>query len=173
LENKTLDARHLLFDIDQFLQTIPPAEWRRRAADAIPLGDMPLRTVKTVLQQVVAHFGEAVYEELTLIDRPENSFVYQYLFRLLNNARSVNVPAESSLSRQASQQSSSLSPKSAITEEVQTAGKAASSISATPTRLDDTRLNNALKDIFDKIGNAQKSKEGIAELYQFQKQHPE
>lgn len=51
---------------------------------------MPLRTVKTVLQQVVSVFGERVYDELGLIDMPENSFVYAYLHRLLNSPKGAN-----------------------------------------------------------------------------------
>lgn len=42
-----------------------------------------------------------------------------------------------------------------------------------PGRSADIEMNLALKAIFDKIGNAQESKKGIAELYEFQKQHPE
>ncbi|KAH8917187.1 ARM repeat-containing protein, partial [Atractiella rhizophila] len=87
LESEALDPKVLLLDIDQFLQVIPPAEWRRRSTDNVPLADMPLRTVKTILQQVVSVMGDAVYDELSLIDSPENSFVYQYLFRLLNNSK--------------------------------------------------------------------------------------
>jgi cytoskeleton-associated protein 5 len=82
----------LLQDIDDFLASTPPAEWRRRATDSIPLGDMPLRTVKTILQQVVVVYKEGVYDKLELIERPENSFVYQYLFRLLNNTRTSGAP---------------------------------------------------------------------------------
>ncbi|SGZ22076.1 BQ5605_C022g09426 [Microbotryum silenes-dioicae] len=88
LESRALSAPRLLRDINQFLTTTPPAEWRRRAADNIPLADMPLRTVKTILQQVVSVFGEAVFDELEEIDSAEDSFVYQYLFRLASSPSS-------------------------------------------------------------------------------------
>ena len=180
LEDRTLDARRLLFDIDRFLQAIPPAEWRRRASDDIPLGDMPLRTVKTILQQIVATFGESVYEELVLIDKPENSFVYQYLFRLLNNSRSMSIPAASD---KLSRQSSTISQddgviKSKLVDDAmhQITKNGNGELSArggmSPGRSNDIEMNQALKEIFDKIGNTQESKNGIAELYEFQKLHP-
>ena len=200
LEDESLDARRLLLYIDGFLTVVPPAEWRRRASDNIPLGDMPLRTIKTILQQVVANFGDAVYDELALIDRPENSFVYQYLYRLLSNSRQASSAGSSSapLSRQSSTLSQFAAGPSAYTMSRQSTtgsqiinGKAMSpslngasaSVSASPSmqsagttspgRSNDIEMNLALKEIFDRIGNAQESKKGIAELYEFQKQHPE
>lgn len=160
---------------------------------------MPLRTIKTILQQVVAAFGDAVYEELSLIDRPENSFVYQYLFRLLNNSRQVSTEAGAAggasgemLSRQSStisQASSTLMGKQRSIDAVahqgssrtpSTNGGAASpalggpsALQASPGRSADIEMNLALKAIFDKIGNSSESKAGIAELYAFKKQHPE
>lgn len=187
LEDGSLDAKKLLLDIDRFLQAIPPAEWRRRASDNIPLADMPLRTVKTILQQVVSTYGEAVYDELALLERAESSFVYQYLFRLLNNSRTV--PAvEAASPALMSRQSSTIShtsvsvsnrhvkegtedsrPSSQADVKIVSAGMA----TVSPARSNDIEMNLALKEIFDKIGNAQESKKGIAELYEFKKQHPE
>lgn len=159
---------------------------------------MPLRTIKTILQQVVAAFGDAVYEELSLIDRPENSFVYQYLFRLLNNSRQVSTEADSAGGQMLSRQSSTMSTASSTlmgrkqsdnetasslrqgasrTTTATSNGSASPAVSGpaaqSPGRSADIEMNLALKAIFDKIGNAQESKKGIAELYEFQKQHPE
>jgi cytoskeleton-associated protein 5 len=186
LEDGSLDAKKLLLDIDQFLQAIPPAEWRRRASDNIPLGDMPLRTVKTILQQVVGTFGDSVYDQLSLLERPENSFVYQYLYRLLNNSRSVVAPEASGSSEQLSRQSSTMSHSGPARARAGTNGSAgpvgntpshnggiAGGAPMSPGRSSDIEMNLALKDIFDKIGNAQESKKGIAELYEFRKLHPE
>lgn len=185
LEDGSLDPKILLLDIDRFLQAIPPAEWRRRASDGIPLSDMPLRTVKTILQQVVATYGESVYEELALLDKAENSFVYQYLFRLLNNSRSVSESLSAASNPKAlmatpskSSSNSHLTRRSAESDingdhTAADGSAAAGSIVMSPTRSNDIEMNLALKDIFDKIGNAQASKVGIAELYQFKLQHPE
>lgn len=124
LEENTLDPRRLLLDIDDFLNTTPPAEWRRRATDNVPLGDMPLRTVKTILQQIVSVKGEGVYDELALVDTPENSFVYQYLFRLLNNSKTLDGAddAGSSRARSLSQPRIGGSPQSSRTNSTITLG---------------------------------------------------
>jgi hypothetical protein len=39
--------------LEEFLQVISPKEWRLRAARKVPLGDMPLRTVKVLIQHAV------------------------------------------------------------------------------------------------------------------------
>lgn len=148
---------------------------------------MPLRTVKTVLQQVVATYGDSVYDQLSLLDKAETSFVYQYLFRLLNNSRSVpasdsavdverpsSTATRSSIFRKTRTPSEiNHNPKNqeAATPEMSSPSSASTAMS--PTRSSDIQMNLALKDIFDKIGNAQESKRGIAELYQFKLQHPE
>lgn len=54
LDNETLDSVVLLRVIEDFLRALPPTEWRRRAQSGVPLGDMPLRTVKVMLQHIVS-----------------------------------------------------------------------------------------------------------------------
>lgn len=105
LEARQLSAPRLLRDINIFLVMIPPAEWRRRATDNVPLADMPLRTVKTILQQIVSVYGEQVFDQLEEVESAENSFVYQYLFRLASNTGTGAVEA-ARLSRQPSSSSS-------------------------------------------------------------------
>jgi cytoskeleton-associated protein 5 len=39
--------------IEEFLQVITPKQWRIRAAKKVPLGDMPLRTVKVLIQHTI------------------------------------------------------------------------------------------------------------------------
>ena len=94
LENHSLSPARLLRVINDFLVAIPPAEWRRRATDGIALADMPLRTLKTILSAVVSVCDKKVTEELYEIEEAENSYVYHYLVRMLNN--SANGPPPSS-----------------------------------------------------------------------------
>ena len=182
LQDGSLDAKHLLLDIDTFLLAVPPAEWRRRATDNIALGDMPLRTVKTILQQVVNTFGDDVIDELALIPNRENSFVYQYLYRLLSNSRFGDTAISAALSRQGSTTSTASSLMNRQTSNLASASprlqRAPSSNSrpATPPQSppsNDVEINHALKDIFDMIGVASESKKGISALHEFQKAHPE
>ena len=205
LENQQLRAPRLLSDINQFLITIPPAEWRRRANDDIPLADMPLRTVKTILQQVVSVMKEKVFNELDEIDQAENSFVYQYLYRLANQLSGGETALRAeALARKAS--ASSLG--SATREEAGSAKASTDSSSAQSTSVagpahppasspggTDIAVNQRLKEIFELIGDPSHSrsvspdkvslppypfvlillgpKQGIAALYEFQKDHPE
>lgn len=53
LEKQDLDPVELFPAIEHFLQSIPPNEWRARATNKVPSGDMPLRTIKVVIQHVV------------------------------------------------------------------------------------------------------------------------
>lgn len=53
LNKGTLDAVELFPAIEQFLQSIPPNEWRQRAQNRVPVGDMPLRTTKVIIQHIV------------------------------------------------------------------------------------------------------------------------
>lgn len=84
LQDDLVEPQQLLVDLEHFLQAIPPAEWKRRAADGVPLADLPLRTIKVILTHYANVFGEDALAKLELVSEPENSFVYSYLIRLLN-----------------------------------------------------------------------------------------
>ncbi|KAH9818609.1 armadillo-type protein [Melampsora americana] len=193
LEDGTLDPRILLGDIDDFLVSIPPAEWRRRANDNVPLADMPLRTVKTILQQVVTIYGEGVYEAVSALKNPQDTFVYQYLFRLLNNSKAA--AGEPPVSQPA-RRPVPLSPELAIAPRATVSSAMQQSPSRSPSRsrqssapsidsngpkqspgpLDhfgEVNINNLLTEVFAKIGSPTESKKGIQELYQLLKLHPE
>lgn len=79
-----LEPIALLRIIEDFLQALPPTAWRKRAQTKVPLGDMPLRTVKVIIQHVVSKYGgERVYDQLSAaFDEPENTHAYAYIFRL-------------------------------------------------------------------------------------------
>lgn len=53
LTDNKLDAAELFPAIEHFLQSVPPNEWRARATNKVPCGDMPLRTIKVIIQHVV------------------------------------------------------------------------------------------------------------------------
>lgn len=167
LEDGSLDTRVLLKDIDDFLVAIPPAEWRRRANDNVPLADMPLRTVKTILQQVVSTYGESVYDMLSLIDNPDQAFVYQYLFRLLNNSRTAASEAPSRGSTLRRLPSSPAPPVAAAkpATPAQTNGHGHEQHVSSPSAprpngdsVSEVDLNNHLTEVFAMIGNPTESK---------------
>jgi len=94
LKEDRLDPVELLPAIEHFLQSVPPNEWRARATNKVPCGDMPLRTIKVIIQHVVAHYGDEVYDFLSSsFDDPSATIVYPYVYRILNSsARATEQP---------------------------------------------------------------------------------
>ncbi|KAI9004872.1 armadillo-type protein [Phycomyces nitens] len=87
LRTGVLNGDELLFEINKFFVITPPTEWKRRAADNVPLGEMPLRTVKTLLLELVNGLGDSIFQHLTLIEDPPRSSVYPYLHHMLEACR--------------------------------------------------------------------------------------
>ncbi|KAG8968617.1 Microtubule-associated protein, microtubule dynamics during spindle orientation [Tulasnella sp. 419] len=91
LSKGLLDPVELFPAIEQFLQSIPPNEWRARAQNRIPAGDMPLRTIKVIIQHIVAQYPDEVYEQLSdAFEDPSATIVYPYVYRILNSTPSAN-----------------------------------------------------------------------------------
>ncbi|KAF5380845.1 hypothetical protein D9615_003925 [Tricholomella constricta] len=87
LSERKLDPVELFPAIEHFLQSVPPNEWRARATNTVPCGDMPLRTIKVIIQHVVAHYGDDVYDLLSAaFDDPSATIVYPYVYRILNSS---------------------------------------------------------------------------------------
>ncbi|KAJ3923657.1 microtubule associated protein [Lentinula edodes] len=87
LNERKLDPVELFPAIEHFLQSVPPNEWRARATNKVPCGDMPLRTIKVIIQHVVAHYGDDVYDLLSAsFDDPSATIVYPYVYRILNSS---------------------------------------------------------------------------------------
>ncbi|KZT54281.1 ARM repeat-containing protein [Calocera cornea HHB12733] len=85
LQKELLDPCQLFKCIEAFLQSVPPNEWRARAAAKVPSGDLPLRTVKVIIQHVVQHYGDDTYDQLSAsFDDPSATIVYPYVYRILN-----------------------------------------------------------------------------------------
>ncbi|KIK59888.1 hypothetical protein GYMLUDRAFT_97590 [Collybiopsis luxurians FD-317 M1] len=89
LNDRKLDPVELFPAIEHFLQSVPPNDWRARATNKVPCGDMPLRTIKVIIQHVVAHYGDDVYDLLSAsFDDPSATIVYPYVYRILNSSSS-------------------------------------------------------------------------------------
>ena len=65
LEKKILDPVELFPSIEHFLQSVPPNEWRARATNKVPCGDMPLRTIKVIIQHVVGKMFQYDLQRVT------------------------------------------------------------------------------------------------------------
>ncbi|KAI7849124.1 armadillo-type protein [Circinella umbellata] len=258
LRARVLNPDELLYEINRFFITTPPAEWKRRAAENVPLGEMPLRTVKTLLLELVNGLGDSIFQHLTLIENPPASSVYPYLHHMLEACRkrermqqarlqqqqpsTPQSPVAPTLQQQHSLENhyqqqqqqqqqrfsmnslnSSLSRPSSMSSLQSNSMLRSTSIASypssgegdVPTSLDTTipvatpmrnnisinninnnnntnnvqpmqvdeqadpnkpisdyEMNNLLTQIFVKIGTREQTKQGIVELYEFQKKYP-
>jgi cytoskeleton-associated protein 5 len=85
LKSGVLCPDELLFQINKFFLVTPPTEWKQRLKDNVPLGELPLRTVKTILLELVNGLGEEIFHHLGLINDPEHSGVYPYIVHMLES----------------------------------------------------------------------------------------
>ena len=81
--------------VEEFLSGIGPTEWRKRAQTGIALGDMPLRTIKTIIQRAVGYCkrtGVEIYDILVAEfgDKASDTIVYSYVFRLWQAAATTH-----------------------------------------------------------------------------------
>ncbi|KAJ9476251.1 Protein STU2 [Pseudozyma hubeiensis] len=173
LAQHQVEPQQLFADVESFLQAIAPSEWRQRAQDGIPLADLPLRTVKIILSHTSNHYGEEALGMLDMIPQPENSYVYKYLIRMLNiaaeggaadkaavadvdadaGAVAKSKPVNGSGNGEGHQRSSSQNGNGAVDE-------------------GNSTHHAELRDIFQRISNKSESRQGIRELYEFQKRNP-
>lgn len=84
-----INIPELLAEVHSFLTSLPPIEWKMRSNEGLAFQDLPLRTVKTILHEIVQHCGIKVLDELSLIPDPEDSFVLSYLKAMLQ-ARGIS-----------------------------------------------------------------------------------
>ncbi|KAH9934783.1 armadillo-type protein [Fomitopsis serialis] len=193
LEKQLLDPVELFPAIEHFLQSVPPNEWRARATNKVPCGDMPLRTIKVIIQHVVAHYGDEVYDMLSAsFDDPSATIVYPYVYRILNSSTrtSAELPVKPNNLREdvLGHTSPALSrPISPGTSSVVSDPRAPSSSSharshsVSSTNGDgvavsepdpDEQLNVIIQHISSETTGAM-HKEGITELHQFLKAYPQ
>jgi cytoskeleton-associated protein 5 len=57
LKKGKLKAADLFRILEDFLSVIDPKEWKERSVAGVPLGDMPLRTIKVLIQHI---FGQSL-----------------------------------------------------------------------------------------------------------------
>ncbi|KAI0670470.1 ARM repeat-containing protein [Trametes maxima] len=194
LEKGVLDPVELFPAVEHFLQSVPPNEWRARATNKVPCGDMPLRTIKVIIQHVVAHYGDDVYDHLSsAFDDPSATIVYPYVYRILNSStktaaevplRNSDVireesrrPTSTTLSRPISPQetASSRSVTSDPRHPSSSSHSRSRSVSSTADTVQEPDLDDQLNTIIDHISSETTGamhKEGITELHHYLKAYP-
>lgn len=166
LEQNAVEPAQLLADAEAFLQQIPPSEWRQRAKDEVPLGDLPLRAVKVILSHLVSAYGEDILSYLDRLEKPEEAEVYKLLLKMINNSyeseQPKDVPSEASDDERAIAPTGSETSERTQSQEQRKSGSNESEDAA----------NTELKDIFERISQKEQSRHAIKDLYNFQKKFP-
>ncbi|KAG8832460.1 Microtubule-associated protein, microtubule dynamics during spindle orientation, partial [Serendipita sp. 400] len=190
LKNHVLDPVELFPAIEQFLQSIPPNDWRARATNKVPSGDMPLRTVKVIIQHVVAEFREDVYEHLSsAFDDPSATIVYPYVYRILNarpkdeasRAAAVEQPPSPAQTAPRSAQSSifsrsrqdSTASRASTSQSHEASGRSTPQSQHTVNQADLDEQLNAIWLKASAAENGAMHKDAINDLWNFVKAHPE
>ncbi|CEH12775.1 Microtubule-associated protein [Ceraceosorus bombacis] len=177
LRGDALDAPELLAEVETFLQTIPPSEWRRRGSENLPLGQLPLRTIKAILGHFVEVYGENVFSLLENLQDPEESHVYSYLYRLVYKDAQPQTE-DAAVTEEADRAEAEFGSSAVARKSLNvTSPPMSPSVRSGGPRLsapaDDDPADMELKTIFAKISKKDESREGIHDLYLFQKKYPQ
>lgn len=161
----------ILAVLEEFLQGVGPKEYRKRAQQGIALGDMPLRTVKTIIQRLLVYTRDTGLEIYNVLveqfgDEAASTIVYTYVFRLAgaevsrpasSHSRSPLLPFNEGADR----------PMSAASE--QASGSTERSSFASPAMVEeDTEIEKMIKNL--RSGN---QTERLDNLYAFMKANPD
>ncbi|KAJ3270590.1 Cytoskeleton associated protein 5 [Terramyces sp. JEL0728] len=145
IEGNQLQVDALLLDIHLFLSAASPQFWKAKVVEgksAQP--DMPLRTVKTIMHELVNILGDGVLLHTGAIPNNSQNHVYNYLTQMISNLTKKKLGESPGKTP---------SPK----------------YNRGPT---DSELLNILDEIFKQISDTESSKVGLGRLAELQKQHP-
>jgi len=130
-----IDVDILLMDVDQFLNV----------SDSYRSTDLPLRSAKTILSELIKIKGESIRNHLTLIRASKNSPIERYIRMILSSAH-TDAPSEPKRKRQR--------------------------IHGPEDDYEDVN-SQKLDEIFSNIRVETTCQDGLKELYQFQKVNPD
>ncbi|KAI8910955.1 armadillo-type protein [Gorgonomyces haynaldii] len=90
ISGRKLIVEDLLFDVNEFFNTAPPQVWKKRAAESKTVqADMPLRTVKTILHEIVNHLGAEIMNYAAVLPNQQGHLV-TYLRQMVLNLEKKN-----------------------------------------------------------------------------------
>lgn len=172
----SVDPSRLLLAIEQQFVAIPREEWRARAAEGLPMGDMPSKTFKIILTHIHNALGEDVMQHMDLIQNPEQSEVYRILMRMINAPDDEESRYSAAPKRPSSTAASHSVPHTAWHGAHSSPGPARAHTPQTPRTPSrdtvDDEANAELRAIFERISQKEQSRLAIRQLYEFQKRHP-
>lgn len=184
ISTNSLDISQLMLDVHNFLLSSPPSEWKRRTLEkVIPQADMPLRTVKTIIHELVTILSDDVYQYLDLISDAKTSHAVAYLKQMLDSDKKKKLGTTNLSSNPTNPKIPSAGPGMMVTASFEDTSSIKTSPSKLPKpssplpfsendKLSYEQIQSQLSGIFDKIRDKDQTKSGIYDLFEFQKRHP-
>lgn len=164
-----INIPELLAEVHSFLTSLPPIEWKMRSNEGLAFQDLPLRTVKTILHEVVQHCGISVLDELSLIPEPEDSFVLSYLKAMLQargiSEREINnhLNFKNNLAMDIDQ------PESCVDVEMNVDSTEPQSQNSV---ISSDQVSAFLREVCSQICSKPDTRLGLQQLYEFRAAHP-
>ena len=159
LASKSIKTNDLLLDVHEFLAAAPPSEWKAKVAEKkLPAADMPLRTVKTILHELVNVLGSKIMDEIMLIPDPGTSHAVAYLKQMLDNEKKKSGASSPNKPQSVS---ASPPPRPTSTSPIKEAMSPVRNLDGGERRrinLTEIEMNTILSRIFDKISNKDQTK---------------
>lgn len=150
ISSRKLVVEDLLFDIHDLLVIAPPQYWKVKAAESKgDQGDMPHRTVKTILHEIVNNLGVEAMSYASVLPNIQDNHVVNYLRVMILNYEKKN--SNRAISTPLKERSNAIDDS---------------------TNPSDVDINKKLDDIFSMISDKELTKQGIRELHNFQKHNP-
>uniref|UniRef100_A0A914V058 TOG domain-containing protein n=1 Tax=Plectus sambesii TaxID=2011161 RepID=A0A914V058_9BILA len=144
-----MQLNKVLYEAHQFFCDFPGDSWRDKPSD------MPLRTVKTVLNAITKAKGDAILDHVGLINQPHQSEAVAYVKKCLREGhRQQNLPGQ------------------VEDQPTPAASNVLSDVGNRMTTSTTVNYTSQLAEIFKLIANKEKTKQGIRELYDFLSMHP-
>lgn len=165
-----ISVPELLSEVHGFLTSLPPIEWKMRSSEGLPFQDLPLRTVKTILHEIVQYCGIGVLDELSLIPEPEESFVLSYLKAMLQargiSEKEINVHLNSGtdVAMEVDQVES--------TDDVEMVVDSVMESQAQQSNLSSEQISIFLREVCSQICSKPDTRLGLHQLYEFRSAHP-
>lgn len=169
-----IDIDILLMDLHEFLTNNPPTQFKKR-------DDMPLRTIKTILNELVKVKGCPIRTHLSLIPTHRNPLIVSYIELMLSNGKqqsqSTVAPSVSAAAASHMNQSDPVDDRTAQQNDIRP-----SENTPVPDSVEDsqvlrehgarTALRRELTGIFACISTKDTTQQGLFQLYRFQKRNP-
>jgi hypothetical protein len=146
LKTEAIRVDELFSDINLFLVDLPPQYWKRKVLESQDSQvDMPLRTVKTILHEVVNGLEENVLQFAYMFSQEQENHVMNYLNQMLLNVRRK---------------------KGLLQEKLD-------NLPRTTSDPDLAKLEQELDGIFALVSDKDQTKLGIQRLYDLRKKYPQ